>query len=133
MDGQYPKHLKFIDTLPCVICRGVSTHHHLLRVDPKYLSARAGEERFSIPKCKSKGTGTKSDDRFTLPLCGHHHSELHDQWGDERAFFGEHFILAPDELALQIFAVSGDYKSARKAINEAIRQGRAARGSKNEK
>lgn len=108
------KHLKFIDTLPCVICVGScgqSTHHHLLRVGREYQSPMDGQEGLMFPKVKSKGMGTKSDDRFCLPICYKHHREAHDR-GNDKAYFQAHGISKPEELALALWNVSGQYEMA---------------------
>lgn len=106
------KHLKFIDSLPCIVCgRNESTHHHLLRVSNKYLTAKEGEEAFLIPKVKSKGMGTKSDDRFCLPVCPKHHAEAHAR-GNDKAYFQERGIEEPEQLALAFFKMSGHYEKA---------------------
>lgn len=106
------KHLKFIDSLPCVICgRFESTHHHLLRVGNKYLTAKEGEENFLIPKIKSKGMGTKSDDKFCLPICPEHHGEAH-RYGNDKAYFQQYGIDEPEKLALALYKYSGNYQSA---------------------
>lgn len=97
------KHFKKIDALPCLICGGRATHHHLLRVDREYLPIREGEENFLIPKKKSKGMGTKSDDRFCLPLCPIHHAEAHAR-GNDKQYLIEHGIYYPEELALKLYA-----------------------------
>ena len=106
------KHLKFIDTLPCVICGQYgSTHHHILRVGNKYLTAKDGEEAFLIPKIKSKGMGTKSDDKFCLPVCPKHHAEAH-AVGNDKKYFQEHGIVEPEQFALALFKFSGQYEKA---------------------
>ena len=55
-----PKYLKYIRTLPCVICNDHTT-------------TEAAHVRFIAP-C---GVGLKPSDEFTLPLCGAHHREQH--------------------------------------------------------
>lgn len=106
------KHLKFIDSLPCIICgRFESTHHHLLRVGNKYLTAKEGEEEFLIPKIKSKGMGTKSDDKFCLPICPKHHAEAH-RYGNDKAYFEQNEIEEPEKLALALYKYSGQYEKA---------------------
>lgn len=101
------KHLKFIDSLPCVICgRYESTHHHLLRVDREYLTATKETEGLMFPKVKSKGMGTKSDDRFCLPVCPKHHAEAH-AFGNDKAYFQKHGIVKPEEFALALWRRSG--------------------------
>lgn len=107
------KHLKFIDTLPCCLCgrRAGITHHHLLRVDPSYLPIAEGEQDFLIPKVKSKGMGTKSDDRFTIPLCPRCHRAAHDA-GNDKAFLFRNGIPDPEEFALYLWKYSGDEAKA---------------------
>ena len=101
------KHLKFIDSLPCVICgRTESTHHHLLRVDREYLTATKETEGLMFPKVKSKGMGTKSDDRFCLPVCPKHHAEAH-AFGNDKVYFQKHGIVKPEEFALALWRRSG--------------------------
>lgn len=104
------KHLKFIDSLPCVVCgRYESTHHHLLRVDREYLTATKETEGLMFPKVKSKGMGTKSDDRFCLPVCPKHHAEAH-AFGNDKAYFQKHGIVKPEEFALALWRRSGQYE-----------------------
>lgn len=105
-------HLKFIDTLPCVICKcEETTHHHLLRVDKEYLTPTKETEGLMFPKVKSKGMGTKSDDRFCLPVCAKHHLEAH-TWGNDKEYFQLHGIMQPEKLALALFNCSGQYEKA---------------------
>lgn len=59
-----PGHLKWVATLPCLICqRQPSDAHHLKRVQPNAL-------------------GRKPGDQWVVPLCRIHHRALHDA-GDE--------------------------------------------------
>ena len=107
------KHLKFIDTLPCCVCgrRAGITHHHLLRVDPSYLPIAEGEQDFLIPKVKSKGMGTKSDDIFCLPVCPKCHAAAH-MAGNDKAFFQSKGIQEPERLALGLYDRTGDFDAA---------------------
>lgn len=108
------KHLKFIDSLPCVICGGScgqSTHHHLLRVGREYQRPMKGQEGLMFPKIKSKGMGTKSDDRFCLPICAKHHAEAH-RYGNDKEYFRQNDIAEPERLALALWKVSGQYDKA---------------------
>lgn len=104
-------HLKFIDSLPCALCGGQSTHHHLLRVSREYLPKIKGTENLMYPKVKSKGMGTKSDDRFCLPLCHHHHAEAHAA-GDDKRYFQKKGIEKPEELALKLWECCNNYDDA---------------------
>ena len=59
-----PEHLKWVATLPCLICqRQPSDAHHLKRVQPNAM-------------------GRKPGDQWVVPLCRIHHRALHDA-GDE--------------------------------------------------
>lgn len=107
------KHLKFIDTLECCVCgtRNGITHHHLLRVDKSYLRTADGEQDFLIPKVKSKGMGTKSDDIFCLPVCPKCHAAAH-MAGNDKAFFQSKGIQEPERLALGLYDRTGDFDAA---------------------
>ena len=106
------KHLEFIDDLECIVCRSKHpTHHHLLRVSREYLPVKEGEEDFLLPKIKSKGMATKSDDRFTLPLCPKCHAEAH-AYGNDKAYFKSKGIDKPEEKALALYRITGDYAKA---------------------
>jgi hypothetical protein len=106
------QHLKFIDSLPCVICgRNESTHHHLLRVDRKYLTPTPETSGLMFPKIKSKGMGTKSDDRFCLPVCARHHAEAH-RYGNDKQYFQMNGLDEPERLALALFETEQDYDKA---------------------
>ena len=116
------KHLKFIDTLPCCVCgrRFGITHHHLLRVAPSYLPIAEGEVDFLIPKVKSKGLGTKSDDRFTLPVCPRCHAVAHAA-GNDKAFFVKNGIGCPEEFCLFLWENSGSEEKAGDLIKWILR------------
>ena len=106
------KHLKFIDDLECIVCGSRHpTHHHLLRVSREYLPIKNGEEAFLLPKIKSKGMATKSDDRFTLPLCPKCHAEAH-AYGNDKAYFKSKGIDKPEEMALMLYKLTGLYDKA---------------------
>ena len=62
------RHLRFVASQPCLVCRHTpSDPHHLRFAEPRAL-------------------GCKVSDEFTVPLCRAHHRALHDS-GDERAFW----------------------------------------------
>lgn len=70
-----PEHLKWVATLPCLICqRQPSDAHHLKRVQPNAL-------------------GRKPGDQWVVPLCRIHHRALHDA-GDETRWWREKNIDA---------------------------------------
>jgi len=54
-----PKYLKWIRTLPCIICGGEAEPHHLKHVG------------------SMSGIGTKASDILCVPLCRPHHDEMH--------------------------------------------------------
>lgn len=90
-------HLKFIRTLPCLICGdNTSTEAAHIRMIDR-----------SVAKPMT-GIATKSDDRFTVPLCGAHHRHQHD-CGNEHHWW----TLAeidPIKIALALYSVSGEYE-----------------------
>ena len=66
-----PEHLKWVASLPCLICqRQPSDAHHLKRVQPNAL-------------------GRKPGDQWVVPLCRIHHRALHDA-GDETRWWEIH-------------------------------------------
>ncbi len=88
-------HVTFVRSLPCLVCRGPSTAHHVLRT-PERAAAR------------------KSDDNHTLPLCHPHHMRLHDS-GNETRYLHEAAGLtqiSPVELSEKLFEVSRKYNAA---------------------
>lgn len=106
------KHLQFIDSLPCIVCgrNAESTHHHLLRVDREYLTPTKETEGLMFPKVKSKGMGTKSDDRFCLPVCPKCHAEAHRAGNDKEYFIKKG--VKPEEFALALWRISGQHEKA---------------------
>jgi hypothetical protein len=72
------EHLKFVAAQPCLVCGRIpSDPHHL-----KFAERQA--------------MGRKASDRFTVPICRLHHSELH-RCGNERAWWQKQGI---DPLAI---------------------------------
>lgn len=72
-----PEHLKWVATLPCLICqRQPSDAHHLKRVQPNAM-------------------GRKTGDQWVVPLCRIHHRALHDA-GDETSWWEEKNIKATE-------------------------------------
>ncbi len=71
-------HLKYIASLPCLVCgRILSQAHHL---------------RFAQPRAMGK----KVSDEYVVPLCVLHHRALHDV-GSEETWWQEHHIDALTE------------------------------------
>jgi DNA recombination protein Rad52 len=72
-----PEHLKWVATLPCLVCqRQPSDAHHLKRVQPNAM-------------------GRKPGDQWVVPLCRIHHRALHDA-GDETRWWENNNIAAAD-------------------------------------
>jgi DNA recombination protein Rad52 len=73
-----PEHLRYVASLPCIVCaRTPSQAHHL---------------RFAQPR----SLGSKVSDEWTVPLCFIHHRALHDA-GDEELWWQVHGINAKAE------------------------------------
>jgi len=76
-----PEHLKWVATLPCLICqRQPSDAHHLKRVQPNAM-------------------GRKPGDQWVVPLCRIHHRDLHDagdetQWWENRNINGSEHAMS---------------------------------------
>lgn len=87
-------HLKFIRTLPCIVCK----NEH----ETEAAHIRFGDLRVAKPKA---GIGEKPDDAFTLPLCGQCHRTQHGM--NEKAFWGS---VDPVFYALALWRVSGDHE-----------------------
>lgn len=81
------QYLHWIHELGCTIndhkCNGPIQAHHLLK-----------------PWVGGRGMGMKADDRNVIPLCMHHHSELHVKFGDEFQFFSHY--EKPEEYGKQL-------------------------------
>ncbi len=92
-------HLKWIRTLPCLLCGGTAEVHHLLRVPTN-----------------ERGGAMKTGDRWAVPLCHEHHMLLH-TWGDEIAFMSANKIYGPAIAAL-LYQLTGDTDAALRSIGE---------------
>lgn len=95
-------HLQFVRSLPCAICG-----------DPT--ATEAAHIRSSELKYGKEPTGMqqKPHDRWTVPLCGAHHREQHEQnewrwWQAKR--------VNPFTLALTLHQISGNHELALTAI-----------------
>lgn len=71
----------------------------------------------------SKGIAQKSDDKYTVPLCGKCHREQHS--GSEHRFWAQRGV-DPVKIALALFSVSGDYELGLHIISAAWPVGGAA-------
>lgn len=93
--------LQFLHELPC-ICTGAMqpiVAHHLLR-------------------CPSRRGQYKAGDQHTVPLLHSVHVSLHDDWGDELAFFASYGITDPVEIANGLWANTGNHAVCIELINE---------------
>jgi hypothetical protein len=101
-------HLKWIRTLPCVICGKHGGIHaaHLRAASPRHGKL-------------ATGIGQKPDDSWTVPLCAEHHilDEAAQHQDQELAFWRQHEI-EPFVLALALWRASGDDELAFLIINE---------------
>jgi len=92
------RHLKWLRTLPCVICGKKGNIHaaHLRAASPRH-----GK--------RAVGFGQKPDDCWATPLCAEHHlfGEEAQHQGNELAFWRRHGI-DPFALALSLWRASGD-------------------------
>jgi hypothetical protein len=79
-----PEHVKWVATLPCLVCqRRPADAHHLKRVQPNAM-------------------GRKPGDQWVIPLCRIHHRALHDA-GDENGWWKAQGINAV-EIAQNLWA-----------------------------
>jgi hypothetical protein len=84
-------HLAFVAAQPCLICqRTPCDAHHLKFAQPKAL-------------------GRKVSDEFTVPLCRHHHHELH-RHSNEAAWWAN-LKLMPLEVAKDLWRTNPDHTS----------------------
>jgi hypothetical protein len=98
-----PRHLAFIRTLPCIVCKE--------RTETEEAAHVRGKDP-SIAKPMT-GMGIKPPDFYTLPLCGQHHRDQHEM--NEREFWEEAGI-DPVKKALALYAHSGDHAVATRII-----------------
>jgi hypothetical protein len=89
------KHLKFIRSLPCLIC-GDDTGSDACHV-------RYSDSFFQK---LNPGIGRKPGDEWTVPMCRTHHTAQHE--GSETGFW-KIMRLNPLTIAKQLFAATGDH------------------------
>jgi hypothetical protein len=100
-------HLRFIRSLPCLICGNpIETEAAHIRMADR-----------SVAK-DITGIAVKCDDRFTVPLCGAHHREQHDK-GNETLWWFDRGI-DPIKAALALYSVSGDYERGLRIVQANI-------------
>ncbi len=94
-----PSYLKWIRTLPCVVCGDDVT-------------TEAAHLRMGVPWVLKPitGMGVKPDDVWTLPLC-HGHHELQHKVG-EKVFWRSWLQPRPEEMCLALWRVQFDRQQA---------------------
>jgi DNA recombination protein Rad52 len=93
-----PEHLRYVASLPCLICARTPTQAHHLR--------------FAQPR----SLGSKVGDQWTVPLCFIHHRSLHDA-GDEHLWWQVHAVDGKAEAERLWWSNHKDQKSAPTAPN----------------
>ena len=100
------KHLAFIRTLPCLICRD--------NTSTEAAHVRMSDARIAKP---ITGNSIKPDDKYVLPLCGDCHRGPQGQHSmGERRFWQERGIDAV-LICLALDSVSGDAEEAERIID----------------
>lgn len=98
-------HLKFIRSLPCVVC--------LSRKNTQAAHIRSASLAYGK---RGTGVGEKPADKFSTPLCPDHHAEQHK--GNELAFW-QSYGIDPFQVATALFAYSGEDEPAETIIRMA--------------
>lgn len=98
-------HLRFIRGLPCCVCLN-------------NIETQAAHVRFSIDGKMNPGIQQKPDDKWTVPLCGRHHTDQHKM--EEQAFWLT-VGIDPIKLAGMLFAVSGNHEAGEHVVLKAAR------------
>ncbi len=96
------KHLRFIRELPCLVCQDNT-------------ATEACHIRFSDSRAAkvNPGVGQKPHDHWTVPLCGKHHREQHEQNEQE---FWDTAMIDPLFVAMALFLNSGDVEAGETII-----------------
>lgn len=97
-------HLKFIRTLPCLVCGN--------NIETQTAHVRMADRSVAKPMT---GIAVKCDDRFVVPLCNREHGEQHD-FGNEHEWWTRKGI-DPIKAALALFSVSGDYERGTEIVS----------------
>ena len=95
-------HLAFIRGLPCCSCRN--------NIETEAAHIRAGNREYGK---RPTGKSEKPDDLWVLPLCGRCHREQH---GASEVDYWSNKGINPWDLALRLFASSGDHELAEEII-----------------
>lgn len=98
-------HLRFIGTLPCLLCGND-------------IETQAAHIRFPDLRAAKRptGMGEKSHDFFVIPLCGEHHSDQHAM--SERAFW-DRAGIDPVFVALALYAHTGNHAAGCQIVGHA--------------
>lgn len=96
------KHLQFVRGLPCVVCGN--------NVETEAAHIRSG---YRPAAKRPTGMAEKPDDAWTLPLCGRHHREQHEE--GEMDFWKQHDIR-PFEIAAYLWLASGDQERGEQIV-----------------
>lgn len=86
-----PAYLAYLRTLPCLICARPGPN------DPAHLRSAALQYGKRLT-----GMAEKSDDRWALPLCRHHHAEQHRN--NELRWWARYGIPDPFAVAMNLYA-----------------------------
>jgi hypothetical protein len=71
------KHLQYVRSLPCTICKaGYYSHHRIVQA-----------HHLLKPWLGVRGMSLKAEDANVIPLCLFHHQLLHTKYGSEKLFF----------------------------------------------
>jgi Putative HNHc nuclease len=100
------KHLRFVSGRPCIICGSSPCDAAHI----KFADAR-------VLKPQSSNIGMKADDRFSLPLCRHHHDQQHAM--PERKFW-QHYHTDPILMSLALYSISGDEQEGDRLIQTQV-------------
>lgn len=90
-------HLRYIRGLPCLLCNDNTSTEcaHIRYADPRVAKPISG-------------MGNKSDDIYTVPLCGQHHRDQ-TNYGNERAWWAKRGV-DPIAIAQALYINTGDYE-----------------------
>lgn len=102
------RHLSNIRQLSCVVCTANNEPHNSIQTEAahiRYADLRAGKEM--------SGLGQKPHDQWTVPLCGLHHRDQHDN--NEREWWST-WQIDPVKLALALYLHSGDHAKCEEII-----------------
>lgn len=97
------KHLDFIRSLPCVVCRN--------NIQTEAAHIRMADQRVAK---RDTGKGEKPDDKWTVPLCGGHHRDQHSMNEFE---FWLTVGIDPIFVAMALHAVTGDFSKGEQIIS----------------